>query len=516
MVLLQALVSSHVLAGFFGSVLLTFLICIVEEWLHQRKLRRQLVDVPVLNLKGRDFDTASREYKENLRGLLKTGYTQFKNGVYQLWRPDGYITVISKGFIDELKSLPTETLDFHAAVQTNFIGKYEWVTLGSNLLAHTILEDLTQQTSALLPIMADEIAKTFDEEMPGCKEFTPVTVYECLTRVAAILTGRVFVGAPLNRNEQWLDATIDFTHDVYIGGSKLRKWNYLLRPIVARFLVPEIRKVWKHQETARHFLVPIMEERSAAQKRPGYKKPNDLIQWLMDNAAKETKPTSFARLAELQLLASFAAIHTTSLTCTHVLFDLAARPEYIEPLREELDAVEARFGTLHTKQALSQLSRMDSFMKESQRLNPPGLLTFPRLVRKPITLSNGTLLPEGTQLIVPAGYISLDNEVWERADDFQGFRFADLRTARAEDGHKHQFVSTSPNAMHFGHGRRSCPGRFFAGHELKSILAYLLRTYDFKLAGGPDARRPANKEEMDLVNPDDKAQLLFRRRKACE
>lgn len=204
-------------------------------------------------------------------------------------------------------------------------------------------------------------------------DFTPVEVYSCLKRIAAILTGRVFVGAPMNRNEKWIETSMDFTHDVYVGGSKLRKWHYLLRPIVARFLIPEIRKVWKQQDIARHFLVPIMEERFEAQNQSGYEKPNDLIQWLMDNAAKEENPTSFARLAELQLLASFAAIHTTALTCTHVLFDLAARPEYIEPLRQELDAVEARFGTLHEKRALSQLSKMDSFMKESQRLNPPGL-----------------------------------------------------------------------------------------------------------------------------------------------
>ncbi|KAH7028649.1 cytochrome P450 monooxygenase [Macrophomina phaseolina] len=513
MVLLHALISSHTLAAVFASIVLTFLICVVEEWLRQQKLRRQLIEAPVLNLKGGDYDAASREYKENLRGLLKAGYVQFKNGLYQLWRPDGYVTVISRQFIDELKGLPTETLDFHAAVQTNFIGKYEWVTLGSDLLARTILEQLTQQTSALLPIMADEITRTFGEEMPECKEFTPVRVYDCLKRIAAILTGRVFVGAPLNRNEKWIKTSIDFTHDVYVGGSKLRKWHYLLRPVVARFLVPEIRKVWKQQDIARRLLVPIMEERSEAQKQPGYNKPDDLIQWLMDNATKEKNPTNFARLAELQLLASFAAIHTTALTCTHVLFDLAARPEYIEPLRKELDEVEARFGTLHEKRALSQLSKLDSFMKESQRLNPPGLLTFPRLVKKPITLSNGTLLPAGTQLIVPAGYISLDDEVWgPRADEFRGFRFAELRGARPEDGHKHQFISTSPNAMHFGHGRRSCPGRFFAGHELKCILAHLLRTYDFQPEGGPGAGRPPNKEEMDLINPDDEAQLLFRRR----
>lgn len=56
---------------------------------------------------------------------------------------------------------------------------------------------------------------------------------------------------------------------------------------------------------------------------------------------------------------------------THVLFDLASNPEYFEPLREEVEEVTKREGW--TKAALDQMCKIDSFVKESQRLRPAAV-----------------------------------------------------------------------------------------------------------------------------------------------
>ena len=55
---------------------------------------------------------------------------------------------------------------------------------------------------------------------------------------------------------------------------------------------------------------------------------------------------------------------------THALFDLASSPEYLHPLREEADEVIQREGW--TKAAVDRMPKMDSFIKESQRLHPLG------------------------------------------------------------------------------------------------------------------------------------------------
>lgn len=55
-----------------------------------------------------------------------------------------------------------------------------------------------------------------------------------------------------------------------------------------------------------------------------------------------------------------------SQTTTNALFDLAIRPEYVEPLRAEIEEVIAAHGW--TKEAMGHLLKLDSFMKESSRL----------------------------------------------------------------------------------------------------------------------------------------------------
>lgn len=50
---------------------------------------------------------------------------------------------------------------------------------------------------------------------------------------------------------------------------------------------------------------------------------------------------------------------------THALYFLAANPQYLQPLRDEADAVVRREGW--SKAALGHMRRVDSFLKETQR-----------------------------------------------------------------------------------------------------------------------------------------------------
>ena len=50
----------------------------------------------------------------------------------------------------------------------------------------------------------------------------------------------------------------------------------------------------------------------------------------------------------------------------HALFFLAEHPEYIQPLREEVDSIVEKEGW--SKASLAKMRKIDSFLKESQRL----------------------------------------------------------------------------------------------------------------------------------------------------
>jgi hypothetical protein len=52
---------------------------------------------------------------------------------------------------------------------------------------------------------------------------------------------------------------------------------------------------------------------------------------------------------------------------TQALYDLAIHPEYVKPIRDEIEAIITEDGW--TKPAMQRMRKVDSFLKESQRLN---------------------------------------------------------------------------------------------------------------------------------------------------
>lgn len=53
---------------------------------------------------------------------------------------------------------------------------------------------------------------------------------------------------------------------------------------------------------------------------------------------------------------------------THALYNLAANPQYTQPLREEIESVLKSEGW--TKAAMTKMVKLDSFFKESSRIMP--------------------------------------------------------------------------------------------------------------------------------------------------
>jgi len=210
-------------------------------------------------------------------------------------------------------------------------------------------------------------------------------------------------------------------------------------------------------------------------------KPNDMLMWLVTEATGvERSVEGFARRL---LLANFAAIHTTSSTVTQVLYRLLANPEYLEPLREEVDAVIREEGW--TKAGIDKMYKIDSFLRETQRLDGIAALSMSRLALRPFTFSNGVTVPAGTIVSVPASSTHTDERIYSNPNEFDGFRFAKLGNI---EGHtaasKYQSVSTSSEYLAFGLGRHKCPGRFFAVNEIKGLFAYIVATYDIKFEEG--------------------------------
>ena len=67
------------------------------------------------------------------------------------------------------------------------------------------------------------------------------------------------------------------------------------------------------------------------------------------------------------ILRPFLIIQLTLQTFTHALYHLAANPELLEPLRQEVEIVTNADGW--TKAAMGKMRKLDSLLRESQRIN---------------------------------------------------------------------------------------------------------------------------------------------------
>ena len=131
-----------------------------------------------------------------------------------------------------------------------------------------------------------------------------------------------------------------------------------------------------------------------------------------------------------------------------------------------------------------------------------------RLAEKPITLSDGTKLPAGCQIVVQDDK-GMDEATFQEPTTFDASRFLHLREKAGEENH-HQFVTATPDHMAFGLGQHACPGRFFASNEIKIALCFLLMKYDIRLA--PGEARLANQVSGTAVNTHPQTKIQLRRR----
>jgi len=141
-------------------------------------------------------------------------------------------------------------------------------------------------------------------------------------------------------------------------------------------------------------------------------------------------------------------------------------------------------GSGLTKQSMQKLHRMDSFLRESARLSPVGISTdrlcsiglstcdvlawnysltkefsytanLSRFARRTYIFSDGkTFIPKGSVVMAPLDAVHRNEKVYPNPQTFDPWRFANLRSQNSE-AFMHQYVSTSPNYLAFGHGKRA-------------------------------------------------------------
>ncbi|KAI9690295.1 MAG: hypothetical protein M1822_009256 [Bathelium mastoideum] len=210
----------------------------------------------------------------------------------------------------------------------------------------------------------------------------------------------------------------------------------------------------------------------------------------MFQASKESRYWSASLLIQATLGIWFAASHQPWINLHFVFLELCARPEYIEVLRAEVANASLSGKTDYDR--LMQLPILDSFIKESVRLNPLDKMAIRRKALKPYTFAHGGQhLEVGQIACVPAWDIMHDAETYPDPNVFDGYRFVRKATA-TKDGQENKvngtgFADSTKEFPIWGYGSKACPGRWHASFVIKLALVNLIERYDFRLEGEPSS-----------------------------
>ncbi|KAF8521456.1 cytochrome P450 [Hysterangium stoloniferum] len=288
----------------------------------------------------------------------------------------------SKQHLEEVANAPEDVLSFTQGIIDALWMEY---TMGENVLNNLYHVDIFRtRLSRNLEQLFDDVS---DELVKACADAIPVTsgirVVEAATNIICHSSNRIFVGAPLCRDPEYVKLNVQFALHITVAAHIIRLFPRFLKPLVVRFLtnVPgSIKKASGH-------LAPLIEERQRKIGVHGNNYPD--------------KPACF------------------SSAFSNALFELAARPEYVQPLRKEVERIISEEGWC--KEAMTRMM---------EHGHPKGCIW------------GGVSIAR-----------HMDEKYYDDPAEFKGFRFVDEEADDLQMGITNQMVTPSTEYLVFCLGR---------------------------------------------------------------
>ncbi|KIM50675.1 hypothetical protein SCLCIDRAFT_144884, partial [Scleroderma citrinum Foug A] len=439
------------------------------------------------------------KYIRNGIDIVQEGFDKYKTGPFKVPTLRGWMVYLNPDHLEEVTKLPSDVMSFQLVL--NDVVRMEY-TFGPQIIHNpyhvTIIRTLvTRNLSSLLPGIKDEMIATLDELLDmKPNEWKSIPVVASSHIITTRMLNRTVVGLPLCRDPDWVDLTLRGTMDVIKEGILLGKVPNFFFALGVKFITTTSARL---RRGTRH-LEPIVKERLRCMEAYGEgwtDRPSDVLQWFMDEGHETAVPLLTARILFF-ILGGMIAL-------AKVLCFLATNPQYVQPLREEVEMVLDGHGW--TKEGIAQMRRVDSFIKETLRFEGTTAYGVQRKTTKDVTLSDGTFLPQGTHVAFAAYAIEHDHHYYEDPLSFKPFRFVELQD-KCGDPSKYQLASVTHDSLGFGLGKSACPGRFLASMTLKVLLAYIVITYDVR----PPKDFPDSHQLAGVILTKPSAKLLFRKR----
>ncbi|CRG92071.1 hypothetical protein PISL3812_09126 [Talaromyces islandicus] len=450
---------------------------------------------------------AKRQFFAQGEKLVEEGYEKYKDQPFVIQTSDLPRIVIPYKYVDETWDWADTKLSHKIALLERFFGPYTGMDAVRFTSTHRDVckVQLTSNLAPLLPHMKEELDRYLSGRLGEKDPSVNAGTFQLVLEAISHITSRVLLDdVAICRSSTWLDGLLQYPGNVSAVAMALRTRPAYVRPIIYPFL-QATKNLRAGMASIQKTVDPIIAQRRADASSEKTKKPLDVLQFVLD--ADPHAPNE--QVVGYIFFLVIAAIHTSTFTATQALYDLCAMPDVQAALREEVEDTLKETGGEWTLAGLRRLRQMDSFLKESHRMNSPGVLNYNRLLRKDISLRDGTVLPAGAMVSMAGAARSKDPALYSSPHEFQAKRF--YNTNASNDKERGLFSSTAAGDSWFGHGPQACPGRWYADVQIKLLLATLLVTYDLTFPDG-QTKRPDDYKADEKILPDMKQEIVLRRR----
>jgi cytochrome P450 len=332
---------------------------------------------------------------------------------------------------------------------------------------------------SLSTIMQDSLAESmrdFDREVQA----GPVDIYPHLMKMTFAMVARSLFGAKLK------DEDIEL-----VSHTICTVQEFIVRQTIQPYLNPwfevsgELRRHDEMRKSADSVLMAYIQQRR--HQEPG----QDLLQTLMDARYSDGEGMSDEMVLSESMQLLVAGHETSSNGLSWLLYLLSSRPQTLEQVRQEFDAVLGDGPLNHAD--LPRLEFTSQVISESLRLYPP----FWMIDREAVADDRvGDLeIPRGSTVITYVYGAHHAPRYWENPEVFDAGRFI-----KGSDKLRTPFTY-----LPFGGGPRVCIGNHYAMLQMLMILSVVLRKYDFELVPGQDIEARA----MVILRPKQGIQMRF-------
>ncbi|XP_036413080.1 cytochrome P450 3A56-like [Colossoma macropomum] len=246
------------------------------------------------------------------------------------------------------------------------------------------------------------------------------------------------------------------------------------------------------------FFFTVLQKIKADRVAKDHKSRVDFMQLMVDSQTPE-KVEAQQGLSDHEILSQslifiFAGYETSSSTLSFFFYNMAANPETMKKLQEEIDQTFPDKAPVQYDSVMS-MEYLDAALNESLRLYPIAA-RLERICKKTVEI-NGVTIPQGTTVMIPTYPLHRDPEYWPDPNSFNPERFT-----------KENKESIDPYAfMPFGAGPRNCIGMRFALVSMKLAIVEILQRFDINVCD--ETKVPLELGVGAFLAPKDPIQLNF-------